>query len=255
MNKVAQLLVLLIGLASCVVERKEAAMYDEQIGAAEPVKVKSWSAFGKLVRGAELDRLVSLQTPQFDEPGVYTIEFSLNADVSDVPPSPEATIEWSVEGNTVVRKVTVGQGISISGTGQAVRITVRDNSRVGAGAEYSVTILVSPGTRAIGPTPPMYFHLSQTKTIAAAGNASIDFPVNAGITSIWVGAAATTPSVTPANNEAVVQLIDTDTAAVLSTFTVQPSRWSPVPPGVDKVTLYNPSAVQQQITVIFGIDG
>lgn len=70
----------------------------------------------------------------------------------------EALVQWSVEGTTIQRRVTIAPGVSISGTGQGVAVTMWDTTPIGSaqfpapwsangGVTYNVFASVSKGVR------------------------------------------------------------------------------------------------------------
>jgi hypothetical protein len=152
------LVALLLGCNSTIQE-KAIPMYGEQelINPVDPAK-KAWSVSGTLTR-YDVTKKVSLQA-NFAEPGAYTIQFLLvppDLAVFNPGPPPEtyALIEWSVEGNTISRTVSVSNGSSISGNGQGVRVILYDQTHtLGEDpVDYLVGATVSPGTRPANSVP------------------------------------------------------------------------------------------------------
>lgn len=93
--------------------------------------------------------------------GTYTAQLAINQvpNIAGANPDATATLIWKVEGNQIVRKVSVGNGVSVTGTGQSVTILIEDTtvftSVPAAGAEYIVSAQVGPGTRAGRAFPPI----------------------------------------------------------------------------------------------------
>ena len=91
-----------------------------------------WSASGKLIAG--IGGLVQLQANFTSGGGLgcgqYTIQFTTSGNInSPNPVFTEALITWSVEGNFLTRRVTVCNGMSITGSGQAVKVIITDNKQ------------------------------------------------------------------------------------------------------------------------------
>jgi hypothetical protein len=123
----------------------------------------------------------------------FTVEFGISQPQSKAAPGTPgnfncvATIQWVENGNQVQRRVSVGSGTTVTGSGTGVQVSVQDN-RLGAGYEsglgYQVTAILSPGPRAAFGTPPI---LQDSVTIVlAAGLSGINIPVpqDAGISGI-----------------------------------------------------------------------
>lgn len=124
-------------------------------------KRPGWSTSGTLQTGVTTNS-VHLQANFEDSPGEYTVQFNVDA-ASNIFFNALATLQWSVEGNTVTRVVTVGNGTSISGVGQGVRVSVVDATSIdmcniaGQGAaKYGVSISVIQGIRATTQQPVLY---------------------------------------------------------------------------------------------------
>jgi hypothetical protein len=137
----------------------------------------------------------------------YTVQFSVGPTfihstkaMSPKPVNPIAEIVWSVEGNSVRRLVSVTNGMSVTGVGEAVKVSVSDatlESFAGQSVDYQVDITVAPGTRASIQQPPTYYpqtrehsgiySVSGVGPIAAPGN-TVDVPVpdNAGVISYFL---------------------------------------------------------------------
>lgn len=140
-------------VSSCTVE------IPERIGGdmtASNGKKDGWSASGELRLGSS-SKEVSMQA-DFDTPGTYTLQFDIKYPLSpsvgffDWDMAAEADIFWSVEGNSIRRRVTITPGASISGTGQGVKVRLLDASQDNLGgisesANYPVSVQLAPGIR------------------------------------------------------------------------------------------------------------
>ena len=121
-----------------------------------------WSRVAKLISGTNTAATGSLQQA-FDKAEAYTCTFTLKVDddlnqVSGFPPhsvapiQAEATIEFTVAGNTYTRVLSVTDGMSVTGVCNAIRVRVVDTTTpVGladiVGLQYHISIQVAPGIR------------------------------------------------------------------------------------------------------------
>lgn len=161
-----------------------------------------WSSSGQLNMGNSVDQ-VSLQA-NFPKGDVYTVQFSVTppSAVGGVIPIPttRATIMWSINGNFHSRVVDVGNGVSVSGVANAVKVNVQDLSPdPGGSPQYGVDITVARGVRADTGNPPTLFGERVTGVAAAGGAVTILVPINAGVISAEVTASENgvgTPNVT-----------------------------------------------------------
>ena len=226
-----------------------------------------WSASGNLITGDNVKEEGLSAT--FSIPGAYTVQF----DLERIDPAPnvairaEATIARSVEGTTVTRVISVGQGVSISGVGQGVSVRVKDvtcdpaNNPGDAGFEYRVAITVAPGLRAQGPVPPCLnpfprvvpLDVVNLLTVAAGLSTSFDIPQGKGIVSVHVTVVETTNAPIPDGEATVGQ-----GAGGIVTSIQDPrfTDWMPIYPGAETISLSNNSAAGTfQFSVVFGVDG
>ena len=163
-----------------------------------------WSSSGKLNRLDKSGQQVTLQA-DFPESDVYTVQFAVNApsgtsNNTDGIYRAIATVQWTVEGNTITRQIDVGNGTSISAPSQAVRVSVVDATQAAkvnlAGVSYGVTITVTRGVRAFGTLPPTLF--GESITIPGNGSADVAIPTGAGVTSVEITALdGTNPGTNP----------------------------------------------------------
>jgi len=224
-----------------------------------------WSASGVLLGIGPLaltpsrDRQVSLQV-EFPEARNYTIQFKISPTGRTVGSLPEvralAIIDWSVEGNTVRRKIHIKEGQSITGTGQAVRVVVVDDSLaafiVGNEPNYLVQILVAPGTRPTIENPPQLEPEIAVVTIPAAGNHVFTVPVDAGINSVAITCASTAGAPLPDQS---VQVQQRDLVGPLKWYDPRQYFWVPVSSGTVTIKVINNSGAEIQVQITYGIDG
>ena len=199
----------------------------------------------------------------FPESKYYTLQFGV-----EPPNQPTAagrvwatiaTILWKVEGNSVQRMVSVNNGVSISGTGQAMTVLLNDvTPDVGQpkGIPYKIGIQVSPGTRPSQNQPAVLALQSQAdQSLAPASTETYLIPQNAGVISVEVvatsfdGGTETVPALE-------VRFISA--AATFKSFSINNnySGFIPVPPGATDISISNTSATDTAFTTVsWGIDG
>lgn len=229
-----------------------------------------WGTSGKLATG-NTSKMVTLQA-DFPISETYTIEFAkTNNPASNNPIFAEALITWSVEGNYVTRRVNIGDGVSVSGVSQSVRVVMTDatTNQNGPpnGAEYSVSCQVTRGVRATttqGPTlvPQMTTPANTGGVgngaagaffVAAHSQVSISIPQDAGIVSIYVTAFDLTTNSNAAGALTVTQGYGANPVKAYDSFLYD--DWVPISPGTDTITLANFTGDNYFVSVTFGCDG
>jgi|WetSurMetagenome_2_1015567.scaffolds.fasta_scaffold225342_3 hypothetical protein len=232
-----------------------------------------WSASRELI-SKDTNPAVQLQA-NFQDPTPYTVQFSItnlkatdgSADIGSY--NPTAVIEWSVEGNSVRRVVSVINGTSVTGVGQGCRITVRDQTPTTDTTkemEYTVAILVAPGVRPANQLQPILtpliadsFGVTRPGAIFVDGGTGVDvqIPENAGVTSVYITAASLNAGIPVALTDADIQASHTNTAYVYKEYNPNKYTWVPIGPGTSTVRLTNFMGPLTQVlfNVTFGIDG
>ncbi len=237
---------------------------DEGVSASRTAKA-GWSASNLMVSG-DRSKQVSLQA-NFDVKGTYVASFELKVldDISGSGLSPiqaEATLEWAVSGNTVVRKVTVRNGTSIQGVGEGVRITIKDVT-VGTGAavgiRYAMTVVVAYGDRGSFETPPILVPLPVSSgtvlvTLLAGTAKTLDIPQDVGVKTILVTVAD--PNAVPvAITEQKARVTQLNSGVAVCMYDPRAFTWAPLYPGSNQVELKNLTGVTLSFQVFYGIDG
>lgn len=235
-------------------------------------KAKSggWSASGNLVAGNTL-KTVTMQAV-FPDAQNYTVEFNISGavDTSGNPVQCVADITWTVEGNLVKRTVSVTNGTSLTGTGQGVRVVIRDVSvdvfggTPLVGVQYLVGVLVSPGTRSGDKQPPTLALLPAFSTTSAGGLylvnpatvVTVNVPQDAGIKSVMITAVNDSNASDPPRGVIVCsQGTSTSTSKI---YDPRFYDWVPLSPGTTQIQLINglPAAGERfAMSVTYGIDG
>ncbi len=154
--------------------------------------VKSgWSVGGKLQR-ENTSKTLSLQC-HFASPETYTIQFNVigpavSTAVNVSSRKIQAEIDWSVAGNVIRRVISVGEGTSISGNAEAVRVVLRDVTAYNGvnhdTTEYTVSVTVVKGVRGSALIPPI-LDVGSTVSVAAGTVETIDVPQGKGINGFY----------------------------------------------------------------------
>lgn len=225
-------------------------------------KKQGWQQSGTLTTG-DTTKQVSMQA-DFPVAGYYTVQFGVKP--PELPPPTaqpafdiEAEITWSVEGQFVRRLVSVGNGTSVSGPGQAVKVTIRDKTAetfpLTAALDYTVSVQVTPGTRPAEERPPILRGFPEVVDVAPLGVTSIDVPPDAGVISVETTAGIFT--FPPATAQANVQVVQSTAGVVLKAYMLGDVKgFVPLAPNARLVSIRNNSAVDTyRIQFTWGIDG
>jgi hypothetical protein len=194
------------------------------------------------------------------EAQTHTVQFNVtNNPASNNPIRTEAIITWFVGGNTVIRRVSVGDGTSVSGTGNSVHVQIVDRTvDAGPGApngvEYTVSCQVAKGVRPTVQMPAILVPIPGVYAVPAAGQIIVPVPDDTGIISVlvtaWVDLMTTIPQahVTHENNGILTKAYNP------TVYT----DWVPLSPGATNIHLVNsfaPLGSTIFYSVTFGIDG
>jgi hypothetical protein len=231
-----------------------------------------WSQSGTLTTGennaAQPGAFVNAVSLQADFPDCDVYSVQINTKPPSVPLGTlpliflcGAKIEWAVEGNTITRVVTFLRGITISGVGQAVKVTAFDGTPpalITTPTKYDVSITVSKGLRPDVTHPPTVW--DETVSVAGGGVLVIS-PIDTtqtgfGEISVEV-VGAKTVAADPAPN-LVVQCFAGGVAGTLLKAWNPDTRpgFVPLPPMTDTIQVQNfNGAGHTQVTVTLGIDG
>jgi hypothetical protein len=206
--------------------------------------------------------------------GVYTVQFNLSpprripasagvpAPVLNTRAIAKATIDWTVSGNYVRRVVHVADGMSVTGTGEAVSVNISDESiAYGVGAAnptaYDVSITVSEGSRASSPNPPYLQHLGASGNgvhVSPGNQTDITVPADIGASSIYVPVDYDTGVFVAEGHIQLRQLVD---AVQVMGCDPRRNQWVPLVPGVTTIRLQVVAAAAGGVvmTPFWGIDG
>ena len=219
-------------------------------------KSGGWSTSGKLSAGNP-DRKVSLQV-NFPIASNYTVQLGIagGAALNNLlhTQNAEALVTWTVNGNSITRRVNVTNGTSLTGTGEAVKVEIQDVS-IGpfpANSDYLATIIVTPGTRGSNKQPPTLKPVPSVIPVAAGANTTVMIPVDAGVISVHAKV------VGPANTPIVdgdARIVEQNLGTNIYEFNPTQTDWVPILGGADRLLLLNASAFPIDFSLVFGIDG
>jgi hypothetical protein len=229
-------------------------------------KKDGWSA-GRQMTSGNKSQIVSLQADFLQKPGIYTAQFTITP-LEPVPPPPvigffapiraEATVFWAVEGNTVTRKLSVTNGASISGPGQAVRIVIADVTVGGVpsaqlGQPYFCAVTLVPGLRPTDGIPPLLNNDNAT-FLPAPSSAPFNVPQNVGVKSLLVTVG--TPSGAPLPEQQIQVYQYSAGGNLLALYDPRAYEFYPLMPGCVSILVQNNSLTEVVVcSVTWGIDG
>ncbi len=196
--------------------------------------------------------------------GLYSVQFNIDtsriADPQYRKVNPVATVRWSVEGNTVQRKLSVVNGTTITGVCDAIEVIVTDETDDIVGPvppgtvwDYDVTITMVPYPRPSSAAPPIL--RGNVIPISLAGGApaaTVPVPDDAGVNAVMLLTSSTGGGI-PSASQQHGTLPD-----IVATWTPEGAgRFVPLLPQAGRISLSNlgPPASSVDFTVLFGVDG
>lgn len=233
--------------------------------------LRGWSKRDRLITGSTNN--IQLQA-NFGYIGYYTVQFAQSippgalSEAGDIQTI--ADIIWTVKGNQVTRRVSVGNGTTISGMGEFCTVNISDLSGVGNSTAYEVGCLIAPGSRPTSGTPPFigYNTLAATPsrgvtpavTITAGNTQTFFVPLNVGVNSVYLAAG---PGDRVANAQPDFE--DFASAAVSGSTLLAIlrgnafNRWVPIPPTATTLQVLlgagYPNAGGIIVTPYWGVEG
>lgn len=247
--------------------------------ALSPVKngKTGWSVGGNLTARQPTVATVQMQADferdlGGDGAGTYTVQFAIGSlpAAANVKAQAQAFITWSVNGQSVQRRVSVANGTSVTGVGESVKVVIVDTTNqvnppwvlpLKFTAQYRVSALVVKGTRPSVQQPPVLLPedtvqfaggpgWEQGQAFLNGGGDFIDAPVtpDMGVISVFVTGAKTAVGATQ-----VLVLGENSTVLKVYDPVVYPG-WVPIP-GAAVVRITNVTAIAQVVSIALGIDG
>ena len=214
----------------------------------------TWAQSGNLITG-DPNGSVNLQTGDLGdrEYRYYTVQFTTDPPGDGSPFAAIATVTYSVNGNPIVRQLSVGQGVAISGAADSIVVRVVDSTPTGTatGAQYGVTITCCPGTRAPNGEPLLI--MPGEIAVPPGGAISVPVPQGVGIIGMWISA-------TTASGDDPKEVVSEISTALISIFTFglnspTPIR-VPVPPGTVSIDIEdNQPGEDTGVSIIWIIEG
>ena len=268
----------LLVLAGCMGKVESHDMYKPDIDLGAASQSVQRSTRGKLMMRASVAGVIQ-ESPTNNEVslqcdldgGMNTIQFGMipksNPVIFGQVSVAKATILWTVDGNTTQRVVTVGTGVSVSGSAQKVQVVMRDATRVGPGYVagfdrlYDVSVQVSKGTRPDIQSPPTLIPDSFSSwaegTVlvnAAASAPTLTVPSNSGVVAFQCVISEANGAPIPAGSFTVRELAN---GVLRREYDPRDyDAWVSIPPSVDQIQLHNYNAgIQVRASVLYGIDG
>ncbi len=247
---------------------------NSQISQKNLANKKAWSNGGSLFSGTTRGD-VHLQCDFESAPEFYTAQFSI-APITSVQQFCMAEVLWSVEGVTNRRLISVVNGASISGCGQAVSIRCFDLSAIGGGPEeYQVNIAVTKGTRGSSNQPPVLggaadpegnigrFASPMTVLLPATATANRNLINDSGTIAAYLAIAESNVVGGPLSTEDILVeyfagLNGTGGRVFVGNLSYC-NFWAPVPPGARSLSVTNRRTVipdeNVQYSLMWGVDG
>lgn len=198
--------------------------------------------------------------------GVFTIQFSVQGVPADKAFHCVAFIQWSVNGQTVTRRVSVNNGTTVSGCGSAVKVYVYDDGQPPPAAgwatdPYLVSINIVPGVRPQIQQPATYSPMTTDSgntfpgaiIVPATSNRGILVPRDAGAISLFttVGDFSGTPVIL---TEASVQ-VQQNGASITRVYDPRQPVWVPLIDSIFQLEFINTTAKDLLFSFTYGIDG
>jgi len=196
----------------------------------------------------------------FPEASTYTVQFSVTPPTlvgSHGSATCEAIISWVLEGNRIIRRVSVGNGVSVSGTAQGVQVQLidvtPDNGQV-MNAPYTVTVSATSGVRSAIELPILF---RDGVSVPAHSTVIMPVPQDCGIMAVKLLLGVIPASVIPPTPGAI-RVTQQSSVAAFSVYTVESGNeeYVNVAPGVTQLLVRNFDPVNDVfVTPIWGIDG
>ena len=190
--------------------------------------------------------------------GVHVVSFGVSQNVSGglaAGYNATATVNFLTNGNAVTRQVSIGSGVSVQGTADAISVVVQDASPTGLNlGPYGVTISVGPGTRA-SDTQPTLVDTASPRTLQTKGAggslATIPVPQGVGVVGVWITLGS------DATPDVIFNMTD---AASIGRFPFEVKdalpRFFPIVPGTLNLTASNQdNANTVAVSTLWVIDG
>ncbi len=210
---------------------------------------------GKLTTGST--QQVSCQA-SFGEASQFTVQFDIEVGAAGKSAPADGVfaigaVEWTVDGNTILRTCDVAAGASISGCGESVKAVLIDKtpSNFAQGVQYGAEIAITLRPRANTAVPPIRTG-RKSSTVVPAGSVGANVPPGANGVIVYGRASA---GGTPTLGLQVFATGGVDPAHLIASTEVTPGQTTALPSGAGQVFAINDGAANADITIVFTIDG
>jgi hypothetical protein len=258
----------MLGANADQVHRNPSHGISARTGRGNAGKKEAWAAGGNLVSG-DANKNVSLQYT-FEKPGAHIVQFNYVGPKADpvavygAAVKCEALITFETNGNTVTRRVSVGEGTTVQGSGESVKVVVYDTTELGdsvvrpddLGRVYSVGVSVAPGTRGSFTNPPILSENNTLLSLPGPSTVIVNIPDGSGANSVLVAVAAAGVNPIPEQGIQVEQLFGSGFGiTTLMQYDPRAFAFAPLAPGVKQIKIRNKTLAAIYASVIWGIDG
>ena len=214
-----------------------------------------WGRGGTLVTGGAANISGGAE---FEMPTVFTVQLDVVNPLTAA--FAIANIIWTLNGVTMVRKIDVAAGASISGMAESVRVIVTDETDIAIypqGVPYSVSFNIADKPRATTAVPPIYTALSYETINATDSTDNIAVPSGAnGIAIFGANSDGTTPQLTLTQYGTLTGGGEEPlTGNPLFVTGVTLGQYVPLVAGAGYIVVENTGAKNATINVEFSIDG
>jgi hypothetical protein len=198
----------------------------------------------------------------YPESAVKTVQFEVVPPELSAPAfgefNCEAIVVWQNDSNKLSRRISVGNGATISGTGQGVTVQLQDVTAFPPGNQpYAVTVSLAPGQRASYNQPPTLLGFKDgVHVVLAAGVLVLNIPQDAGAISLEVSIGVLVFAAMPVTGKINV-VLETAVGVIFKQYDPAiETGFVPIPPNCSVVHINNFDPVNSyRIQVTFGIDG
>lgn len=195
----------------------------------------------------------SLQA-RIEPANVFTVQFSISPPFfsNNADNIPVAEIQFSCNGVTIRRKISIYSGASLSGPGQTVKVKMFDESETDLRGPYNVSCTITVGTRSSSDVPVLMNTPQEIINATASATFNIEDDTGANQVQFLISPATVTDTIDPDN----IQLIFLDTAGnTIGGTTWAPGIFFPIPPSTAQITVYNGDDDAIRARMVLGIDG
>jgi hypothetical protein len=203
----------------------------------------------------------------FPKAGIYTVQLSaIGVVAGGFKSNPMADIKWTLEGQVQRRLISITQGTSISGVGEAATVTVYDDSALMIGSDQTYQILIQMGLGNRTGADPLYYPVIDCRLpggfgvhagaahVAAHSTRTLFVPRDLGIMGVNVYTTLTEAEIA-AGESATMRLISATGSVLTWDVAKYPEAFVPIPVNMNNLTLVNNTGLAKWFGVAYKIDG